>query len=283
MASYINERYTQEKEMSYNEMSIKDARVVCITPEMAAKMLEKQNGNRAVRTSVVKSYANDMACGAWKTTHQGIAFNANGELIDGQHRVAAIIMANKPINMLVTTYSECIGTISSPFDLHIKRSISDILGRQSFHMAVVAYIIKNLSLTRNAGRVESKTIQLLDALGDKYDWMTQNISGRNSRLYSAAPIRAACFVAYLAGYDWSEQYNHMANNHIKELDASSYMLYKKLAPMSGQTNCQIFRDVAFNASFAVATNMMETQKIFTNALFEKSRAKAKLVLKPYFN
>lgn len=36
------------------------------------------------------------------TTHQGIAFNDRDELIDGQHRLSAIVMANVPVRMMVT-------------------------------------------------------------------------------------------------------------------------------------------------------------------------------------
>ena len=37
------------------------------------------------------------------TTHQGIAFDENGVLQDGQHRLCAIVSANKPVDMMVTS------------------------------------------------------------------------------------------------------------------------------------------------------------------------------------
>ncbi|GGQ53922.1 hypothetical protein GCM10010195_06630 [Kitasatospora griseola] len=39
--------------------------------------------------------------GEWKLTHQGIAFDENGALVDGQHRLHAIIEANVSVKMLV--------------------------------------------------------------------------------------------------------------------------------------------------------------------------------------
>jgi hypothetical protein len=48
-------------------------------------------------------YARDMEAGRWQLTHQGIAFNNSGELIDGQHRLLAIIEANVAIKMVVST------------------------------------------------------------------------------------------------------------------------------------------------------------------------------------
>lgn len=43
-----------------------------------------------------------MRAGAWKITHQGIGFNVDGELVDGQHRLSAVIEADIPVTMPVT-------------------------------------------------------------------------------------------------------------------------------------------------------------------------------------
>lgn len=51
--------------------------------------------NRPIRWHTVAGYARDMAQGRWVRTHQGIAFNDNDDLIDGQHRLHGIIEADK--------------------------------------------------------------------------------------------------------------------------------------------------------------------------------------------
>ena len=58
--------------------------------------------NRNLRESTVKSYEIDMRSGNWVATHQGIAFNDLGDLIDGQHRLTAIVRAGVTVRMLVT-------------------------------------------------------------------------------------------------------------------------------------------------------------------------------------
>lgn len=73
-----------------------------ITPESAKTYLLKNSNNRAVSQKVVNGYAEDMIAGKWKLTHQGIAFDADGVLIDGQHRLLAIVKANVAVMMLVT-------------------------------------------------------------------------------------------------------------------------------------------------------------------------------------
>jgi hypothetical protein len=73
-----------------------------ITPAMAEKYLEKNFKNRSVKPKTVRTYANDMLAGNWHFTHQGIAFDENDHLIDGQHRLLAIVESGVTVKMLVT-------------------------------------------------------------------------------------------------------------------------------------------------------------------------------------
>lgn len=58
---------------------------------------------RRLNVAQAEVYAKDMKSGAWALTHQGIAFDINGNLIDGQQRIYAIMLAGVPITMNVTT------------------------------------------------------------------------------------------------------------------------------------------------------------------------------------
>jgi hypothetical protein len=76
---------------------------VKITPEMAKTYLEQNiDSNRKLRTAVVEMMKRDMISGNWRKTHQGIAFDVFGRLIDGQHRLSAIVQAGIPVEMMVT-------------------------------------------------------------------------------------------------------------------------------------------------------------------------------------
>lgn len=79
-----------------------ETRVMEITPELAAMWLRKNVNNRNLSKERVKQYALAMATGHWTLTHQGIAFDTNDILIDGQHRLEAIVKAGIPIKMNVT-------------------------------------------------------------------------------------------------------------------------------------------------------------------------------------
>lgn len=73
-----------------------------ITPEIARSYLAKNFKNRRIRNEVVNMLARDILSGNFRTTHQGIAFYEDGTLMDGQHRLSAIIKANKAVDMLVS-------------------------------------------------------------------------------------------------------------------------------------------------------------------------------------
>ena len=78
-------------------------KVEVITPEIATDILENHNPrNRRVSEPTVEAYASDMKQGRWVLNHQGIAFDEEGNLIDGQHRLWAIVFANVSVEMMVT-------------------------------------------------------------------------------------------------------------------------------------------------------------------------------------
>jgi len=49
----------------------------------------------------VKQYAAAMTAGVWKLNGETIKFNCNGQLIDGQHRLNAIVLAGKTVQTYV--------------------------------------------------------------------------------------------------------------------------------------------------------------------------------------
>ena len=69
-----------------------------ITPEIAKKLLEKNDINRRFKMPVVFRYANDMTSGKWKDdTAELIKISKNNNLLDGQHRMKAVTIANIPV------------------------------------------------------------------------------------------------------------------------------------------------------------------------------------------
>jgi len=78
------------------------SQVLEVTPELANAWMQKNTFNRKLSRHTVRKYASDMERGEWKLNHQGIAFDDEGILVDGQHRLAAVRESGKTVRMMVT-------------------------------------------------------------------------------------------------------------------------------------------------------------------------------------
>ena len=73
-----------------------------VSPAMAANWLENANvNNRRLSDPYAGRLARDMKRGKWRLTHEGIAFDTSGVLLDGQHRLWAIVLSDTSIKMNV--------------------------------------------------------------------------------------------------------------------------------------------------------------------------------------
>lgn len=72
-----------------------------ITPEKAIEYLGHNIINRGISPNTVLKYADDMKNGAWQLNGQAIIFNKSGRLIDGQHRLSAIVKSGVTVTMAV--------------------------------------------------------------------------------------------------------------------------------------------------------------------------------------
>lgn len=81
-----------------------EGQIMGITPEMASDWLSTRRwpNNRNISRSITAKYLGDMRGGRWKLTRQGIIFDTEGFLIDGQHRLSAL--ANTPPEDLQAKY-----------------------------------------------------------------------------------------------------------------------------------------------------------------------------------
>lgn len=79
--------------------------IVTVTPEMAADFLKSNDHNRAITEANIARIAWEIQAGEWEAIHQPIAFAPGGSIVDGQHRLHAIIKAGLPAPMLICRYT----------------------------------------------------------------------------------------------------------------------------------------------------------------------------------
>lgn len=96
-----------------------------VTPKLAEEWLGKNTNNRSVRDKKVATYAAAMKAGEWRLTGEGVKFDSSGRLIDGQHRLMAIIESKVIVEMFV--FRDLSADVQMVIDTGAKRSSADAL------------------------------------------------------------------------------------------------------------------------------------------------------------
>jgi hypothetical protein len=97
MKVFENSRWTTR--LSNGDVFIKHMNV---TPRIAKLFLKMNVNNRSLSSARVTQYKNDILNGDFHQNNNSIGFYINGTLADGQHKLCAIIEANKMVRMPVT-------------------------------------------------------------------------------------------------------------------------------------------------------------------------------------
>ena len=116
-----------------------------INPQTAQKYLGNQAQNRRLSDKKVQEYAKMMTDDEWQLNGEPIIFGKSGKLIDGQHRLRAVIYANKSVKMLVVRGVDdiCFDSIDSGKS----RSLQDVFAANSImNSQLVSSIVKKYSL-----------------------------------------------------------------------------------------------------------------------------------------
>ena len=101
--------------------------VIKITPEMAAGWLGKNGANRPIRKYRVRAYAEEMLRGRWRVNSQGISIDRDGRLVDGQHRLSAIVLAGVTVEMAVIFDAPGGAGVAETYDGGLLRTNPDAL------------------------------------------------------------------------------------------------------------------------------------------------------------
>lgn len=129
--------------------------VVSVTPDQASQWLDQHNDhNRHLRPSRVEAYARDMAAGRWQFNGDPIRFSADGTLLDGQHRLHAVVRSGVTISLLVVWGLP--RETQETMDIGAHRKMSDALTLRgesnSTHLAAIA---RRVLMYDNGSRVKS--------------------------------------------------------------------------------------------------------------------------------
>lgn len=149
---------------------------VKVTPTMAAEWLARCNTkNRRVNKIHVQKLANEMKSGRWTVNGETIAFDEDMVLIDGQHRLNAIVQSGVTIETIVVYGVEDPRAFATTGALMLKRSagqIADMMG-----------LTKNTNLVVAAAKILHAW-----SLIDDYDEFASKALTRSTDMFAADEI-----------------------------------------------------------------------------------------------
>jgi hypothetical protein len=99
-----------------------------ITEVMAKKMLKEKRDNRNIAQNYVRRLADSMERGEWVLNSVPIILDKKGKVIDGQHRLSAILLYKKPVKMAVAYDVD--KNAYKTIDIGRRRSPGDMLSMQ---------------------------------------------------------------------------------------------------------------------------------------------------------
>lgn len=130
--------------------------VIKVTPEIAEQYLSKNIKNRSVSQSRVLGYSNDMKEGRWLFNPNPISFDVTGELIDGQHRLLAVIESGLEVDMLILHGAPVAS--KEIIDFNRPRSASDILKIEGYtDVNNITALAKKIIALENGKKAEIST------------------------------------------------------------------------------------------------------------------------------
>lgn len=137
------------------------AEVITVTPDMATAWLDLNTHNRTLRQQFIERLAEAINRGEWHLNGESIKVNPD-YLVDGQHRLWAIVLADKPVKALVAFNVPI--EAQETIDTGVKRTLSDILKL----------------------RGEKESVSLAATLVQMHIWKTKNMLGLQGAYYPTA-------------------------------------------------------------------------------------------------
>lgn len=75
--------------------------VEVINPSEAAAYLQNNAMHRKIKQKKVDAYVGEMRDGKWQLNGKALIFDSNGRLLNGQHRLSAVVQSDVPLTTVV--------------------------------------------------------------------------------------------------------------------------------------------------------------------------------------
>lgn len=242
-----------------------------ITPEIAEKYLKKCIVNRKKRPASIRTWAGQMERGEWDLTHQGIAFNREGKLIDGQNRLQSIIKANVPVKMIVARGLEHKNYRELMVDVGNKRSFADISGNKRKPSQIVSFITKFAEPGRNPAY--DQIFKYYEKFGLYAELLHDNCRS-SYRLFASSPICSGAVIRMAENFGNADyiinQYRAMVLQHYDLMSPimKAFVRYYNIEMRRGETpNEKLVRSyLVFNYDYADKSSLIVSKKTYESKI-----------------
>lgn len=173
------------------------AEVEIIDPAYAKQLLEQNPLNRTLSEATVRRYSSDMKNGRWVNNGQGIILTADGTLLDGQHRLAAVVASQVTCAMMVVRGAPKDAFVT--LDSGKARNLSDVLSIEGFNNTHVLAAMARLAFGYVSG-LKIDTTSTKSTLQEfihahPYAIDAASLVGQKSRKFPKASLAAVLFLA----------------------------------------------------------------------------------------
>ena len=207
-----------------------NTRLMKLNAALATKMLRANSDeNRALRRSVVDALKAAWQRGEYLTSHQGIAFDTSGKLVDGQHRLTALseMPPSFGVEMMVTHGVE--PEAVKVMDIGLKRKAADVLNERAPVVEVARFLA-----TIHTGSSQTTPSLLAPFVEEVREPMTELLAecSHKAKVFSSAPFRSAAILTQLMGGDFSYAklvYRAMVNGDFDLMPRAGKALYRSVA------------------------------------------------------
>lgn len=174
--------------------------VITVDPTTAEQLLEGNNGNRRIAPGTVARYAAAMRNGDWMTSSEPIVFSPSGRLLNGQHRLRAVVASGMPQRFLCMFGVD--ERVFSVMDRGKVRTLSDAHNVEK-KLAEAARLLATIAYPNPASSaivVDSDFLRMVKILESPHA-MLSTTTTTTAVFFSSAPARVAAMVRILAGED----------------------------------------------------------------------------------
>lgn len=198
-----------------------------ITPEKAVEMLTRGHNVREMTTAWVKYFCQLILRGEFVATPDGVCFDLSGRLVNGQHRLSAIVMSGVAVEMWV--WHNVPAAVIDAIDQGRKRRVADVLGLDNRVIDVLSFSIR---VAYGPGHVPVGAVRELT--GTPYGEAAAQLIGHcggTTKYFASAPVKTAAVVQIQGGHaDYVlATYSDLVHHHVANLPPVAASFVNQLA------------------------------------------------------